>query len=481
MTPSPPLRRRWFLVAVFAAALGGASWAQAPLSPPSELALTLLHTNDLHGHMVPFAYVEKGRSPEERPSVGGAARRATLIRKLRAEIPNPVALVDGGDTFTRGPLTNAYEGIADVEAMNAVGYELAVLGNNEFKAKDAAEREDAAGSQSALLKVVKRARFPWLAANVTDGNGSALEGVQPFVVRQWQGVRVGFLGLTAPVSGTYPQTRGWKFADPIETAKAWIPRARAQCDVLIAVTHIGTMADQQLAAQTSGIDAIVGGHSHTFLYQPLEVKNAKDVPVPIVQDGEFGVNLGRFDLRFQRGAGGEWSLAGYKSELLPVGPELAEAPDVAAMIAPYVQPFREVVGRLKQVGATPEERERQTSQLVVDAMHHASGADLALHPLGADLWNAFRKSEVTRFDVFAALPFKDRICLVELTGAEIEKLRAAVKDTLLPTGAPALQPGTTYRVALINFVGRTAYKLPEEKLRDTGIDVRDAVIKELGK
>jgi 2',3'-cyclic-nucleotide 2'-phosphodiesterase (5'-nucleotidase family) len=363
--------------------------------------------------------------------------------------------------------------------MNAVGYELAVLGNNEFKAKDAAEREDATGAQSALLKVVKRARFPWLAANVTDTTGATLEGVQPFVVRQWKGVRVGFLGLTAPVSGTYPQTRGWKFADPIETAKAWIPRARAQCDVLVAVTHLGTVADQQLAAQTSGIDAIVGGHSHTFLYQPLEVKNAKDVPVPIVQDGEFGVNLGRFDLRFRRNTGGDWSLASYKSELLPVGPELAEASDVAAAVAPYVRPFEKVVGRIERIAATPEERERQTSQIVTDALRRASGADLALHPLGANLFNSFRRAEVTRFDVFAALPFKDRICVVELTGDEIGKLRADVPSTLVSSGAPALQAGTTYRVAMINFVGRTAYKLPDAKLRDTGIDVREAVIQAL--
>jgi 2',3'-cyclic-nucleotide 2'-phosphodiesterase (5'-nucleotidase family) len=431
--------------------------------------------------MVPYAYVEKGKGPEERPSVGGAARRATLIRKLRAEIRNPVVLVDGGDTFTRGPLTNAYEGIPDVEAMNALGYEVAVLGNNEFKAKDAAEREDAMGSQAVLLNMVKRARFAWIGANVKDGHGSQLEGVQPFVVRQWKGVRVGFLGLTAPISGTYPQTRGWQFAEAIEVAKSWIPRARAQCDVLIAVTHLGTEGDKQLAAQTSGLDAIVGGHSHTFLYHALEVKNAKDVPVPIVQDGEYGVNLGRLDLRLHRGAGGAWSLAGYQSQLLPIGPELAEAPDVAEVLEPYFQPFRKVVGRLERVADTPAERTRQASQLVADALQRSSGADLALHPVGADLFDAFRRPEVTRLDVFAALPFKDRVSLVELTGAEIEKLRSTEPKTLLSAGAPALKPDARYRVAMINFVGRTIYRLPDTQLRDSDLDVRDAVIQELSR
>ena len=232
------------------------------------VTLTILHTNDLHGHILPFAYTEIERSKEEKASVGGAARRATLIRRLRKEIKNPTILVDSGDTFTRGPLTNAYEGVADIEAMNAVGYELGALGNNEFKAKDGIEAGDAAGAQFALLRFIKRSHFQWLCANAMDGKGAFLEGVQPFVVRQFPTkdgvVRVGFLGLTAPRSASYPQTKGWKIIDPIAAAKEYIPLARAQCDVLIAVTHIGVPLDVQLAKETTGLDAIVGGDSHTF-------------------------------------------------------------------------------------------------------------------------------------------------------------------------------------------------------------------------
>ena len=222
---------------------------------PQQMTLTLLHDNDLHGHLLPFAYVEIGQSKLEKPSVGGAARRATLIRRLRQEIKNATMLIDSGDTFTRGPLTNAYEGIADTEAMNAVGYELAAVGNNEFKAKDGVDQTDAAGAQTALLQIVKRSRFPWICANATDGKGAILEGVQPYVVRDFGGVRVGFLGLTSPKSMTYPQTKGWTITDPIAAAKQWIPEARKHCDVLIAVTHIGVLLDTLLAAQTAKVAA----------------------------------------------------------------------------------------------------------------------------------------------------------------------------------------------------------------------------------
>ncbi|MBC7526723.1 MAG: hypothetical protein H7308_04160, partial [Chthonomonadaceae bacterium] len=76
---------------------GEKAWSQA--AAPSSFSLTILHTNDLHGHIFPFAYTEIGRSKEEKASVGGAARRATLVRKLRHDIKSPVLLVDSGDTF----------------------------------------------------------------------------------------------------------------------------------------------------------------------------------------------------------------------------------------------------------------------------------------------------------------------------------------------------------------------------------------------
>jgi len=446
------------------------------LAADDSLTLTILHTNDLHGHILPFAYTETAKSSDEKPSVGGAARRATLIRRLRASIANPTILVDSGDTFTRGPLTNAYEGIADVEAMNAAGYELAAIGNNEFKAKDGADVNDAAGAQAALLQVVKRARFPWLCANARDEKGTYLEGVLPYVVRTFNGVRVGFLGLTAPRSATYPQTKGWTISDPIEAAKTAIPEARKHCDILIAVTHIGVDLDKELAAKTTGIDAIVGGDSHTFLYQAVEIKNPDGRIVPIVQDGEFGVNLGRFDLRFVRTETG-WRLAGYRYGLLPVGPDLAEADDVKAVVAPYVRPFEQLVGTLKNetVGATPKERELLTTQVVVNALRQQTNADLALNPNMGGFFEVFRHPAVTRYDVYAVLPFKNRAVVATLTGTEIQALIKAAPDTVASGGLTGLDPAKIYKVALVDFIARSTYQLTDNKLTETGRDIREVV------
>lgn len=444
---------------------------------PNSFTLTILHTNDLHGHIFPFAYIESEKSKNEVASVGGAARRATLVRRLKRDIKNPVLLVDSGDTFTRGPLTNAYEGIADAEAMNAVGYDLAALGNNEFKAKDGYEVNDAQGAQNALLQVVKRSRFHWLCANARDGKGAFLEGVLPYVVREIQGVRVGFLGLTAPRVASYPQARGWTISDPIATAKEWIPIARKHCDILIAMTHIGVDLDKQLAAETTGLDAIVGGDSHTFLYKALEVANPEGKKIPIVQDGEFGVNIGRFDLHFLRSNTGQWALADFASKLVPVGADIPEASDVVATLQHYIAPMLSVVGNLDKsyIGVTPEERLQKTNQLIVDAIRHETKADYALN-MDDNLFEFFRQPKVTKYDVFAIMPFKNYVVEANLTGAEILKLLKKVKNSVLSGKREALEPAKSYKVAFIDFSATSTYKLPETQITNTHRDLREVVI-----
>ena len=420
---------------------------------------------------------EVGRSKDEKESVGGAARRATLIRALRQRIKNPVILVDSGDTFTRGPLTNFYEGVADVEAMNALGYEAAALGNNEFKAKDGIEVNDATGAQSALMQVVKRARFPWLCANATDANGATLQGVQPYIVREFNGVRVGFLGLTAPRSAKYPQVKGWKILDPVATAKAWIPKARKECDILIAMTHIGVDLDKQLAAETTGLDAIVGGDSHTFLYKLEEVANPEGVKIPIVQDGEFGVNLGRFDLNFRKDSAGHWSLTDYKDVLIPVSAKLKEAPDVVAKLAPYRAPYDKIIGRVKLIVAeTPDERTKQSTQMIVDAMRTQTGADFSMNNSGDGLFEVFRRKEVSLYEVHAILPFKNNVVVATLTGSEITALLKKNKDAVVSGNTNSLMDVALYKVAFVDFEAQSAYGISNEKIVDTGKDIRDILV-----
>ena len=474
------MKRRSLLLALLSLLLFGVPGFAAPteIQRPSQLDLTILHTNDVHGHLLPFPYTEVGRGGKEEPSRGGSARRSTLVGRIRSLTHHPVFLLDSGDIATRGPFATTYEGLADTESMNAAGYELAAIGNNEFKLLDGVDQYNFADAESALLQVVKRSRFPWICANALDEKGDPLPGVQPYVVREMAGVRVGFLGLTAPRSAGYPQTKGWTISDPIEAAREWIPRVREHCDVLIAVTHIGTPADITLAARTRGIDAIIGGDSHTFLYTAIEVENLDHVKVPIVQTGEFGVNLGRFDLHFERGDAGSYKLARYHYELMPIDPRLKDDPVVAAAITPYVRPFMQVVGHIPAPGDSAEARTRVTTDLVVWAMKQATGDDVALTPLGGGFFETLRHQAVTRYDVYATLPFHDDVVTASLTGAEIVKLFRPGHDLVIPDVA-SLDPAKTYTVAMIDFEAGGEYHLAGDRSKETGLDIRAVMIQYL--
>ena len=256
--------RRWLASCAAAVLALGAGAATA-----GTQSLTILHDNDIHGHLRSFCYIEVAKGPDEHCDVGGAARRATLVKKLRAEAKAPILLIDSGDTTTRGPLATQYEGVDEIAAMNAIGYDLAAVGNNEFKLRDAADIHDAAGAQADLARLVRQSHFPWICANATEADGSPLPGVKPFIVRRIGRLQIAFLGLTTQRSQGYPQTKGLKFTDPVEAAKLWVPKARAEADVVIVVSHIGVFDDQRVARGTRGIDAIVGGDSHTYLYKLL--------------------------------------------------------------------------------------------------------------------------------------------------------------------------------------------------------------------
>jgi 2',3'-cyclic-nucleotide 2'-phosphodiesterase (5'-nucleotidase family) len=313
------------LLAFVAPCWGGDTWR-----------LTILHGNDLHGMMQPFDY--QGTYPGlagKQANVGGMARRATLIKRLRREVKNPMLVVEAGDLFTRGPWHTRWYGVPEIEAMNLMGYDLLCVGNNELKATGDTE------SQERMRVLVRRSRFPWVSANLTvEGTATAdrpavpVEGVQPFVVRTFGRMRVGLLGLTAPRADAYPQVKGWRVGNPIEAAKRWVPLARKECDILIAVTHMGEKSDRQLAAQVEGIDAIVGGDSHTFLPHPVLVKNPAGVDVPIAQAGELGVVLGRLDLTFEYGNG--WRLKAAEGHLLPITAALPEDPEVKRLLESYL-------------------------------------------------------------------------------------------------------------------------------------------------
>lgn len=308
------------------------SWAA------DSFRLTLLHTNDLHGMMLPFDYTYNPTYANK--DTGGLARRAVLIKQIRESTKDRIVVIDCGDLFTRGPWHKKFFGTPEIEALNLMDYDMLCVGNNEFKATSMTD------SQDIMLGLMRRSDFPWLAANLTVGDtGVPVEGIHPFIVRDFGSIRVGFLGLTAPRSKDYAQTEGWTISDPIEAASKWVPIARKECDILIAVTHIGASIDEDLASKVPGIDAVIGGDSHTFIPEARMITGPSGKKVPVVQAGEQGVVLGRLDLTLDNEGG--WHVIDVKSCLIPVDLSIPEDSAMKKLlerwIAPPVEPAEDKV------------------------------------------------------------------------------------------------------------------------------------------
>jgi 2',3'-cyclic-nucleotide 2'-phosphodiesterase (5'-nucleotidase family) len=143
-------------------------------------------------------------------------------------------------------------------------------------------------------------------------------------------------GLTAPRIVTYPGLADLDVEDPLAASRRMAKLLRPRVDLLIALTHIGFFMDRLLAEEVPEIDAIVGGDTHTWLERPYAVRperNPKKV-IPIVQDGEFGVKVGRLDLWVRPGRA-PGPVARFEGRLIPVTAALPADPAVSRALKPY--------------------------------------------------------------------------------------------------------------------------------------------------
>lgn len=293
------MKRRDFLSALAAA-------GSAPLLPlrgrsaDGATRITLLHTNDTHDHLDPFP-AGSGRQS----GLGGIARRATLVKRLRKELGN-VLLLDAGDAFQGTPYFNEWKGKLDFKLMSMVGYDAVTLGNHDFD-----------DGVDGLLEAMKEATFPFVCANLDFSGAPALDKrVSPYLIREVGGIRIGILGATVAFSGlVLPENHlGVAWLDPVKSLTPLVKRLREEerCELIVLCSHLGMKGEGhragnlEIAAQVPGIQAIISGHTHLFMDQPAVVKNALGETV-VFEVGYGGTELGRLDFSFRNGKLAAWS------------------------------------------------------------------------------------------------------------------------------------------------------------------------------
>ena len=258
-----------------------------------ERKITILHTNDVHSHIEAFE-PDHGRYP----GIGGVARRASLIERIRKENPNTL-LFDAGDIFQGTPYFNYFGGELEFKMMSKLGYDGATIGNHDFD-----------NGIAGLEKQLPHAEFDFIISNY-DFSNTVMDGkTDPYRIYETGGVKVGVFGLGIQLKGLvdpalYKET---KYLDPVEITQDMtrILREEQKCDLVIALSHLGynyksnpdRISDMTLARKTDGVDLIIGGHTHTFLKKPTIVRNLADQNMLINQVGCWGVQVGRIDFEF---------------------------------------------------------------------------------------------------------------------------------------------------------------------------------------
>jgi 5'-nucleotidase len=398
--------------------------ARAQEQRDCPVRVTLLQVNDVYQ----FAPVEGGTR-------GGLARVSMLRKQIMKESPHTLFLL-AGDTISPSIESNTYKGKQMIEAWNLSGLDYATFGNHEFDF-----------GPDVLQDRMRESHFKWLAANVVDRKtGKLFANTPEFVVREFDGVKVGLFGIVLQdalqTSRPGPDV---DILDPCAAATRVVPKIHAAgAQVIVALTHLSMSEDKQLA-RCSGVDVIIGGHEHTLL-------ESMSGHAPIFKMTSDARELGRIDLNISKSTG---KLESIDWQIIPVTDKLKNDPAFAALdrkYGPLLKGLEQPVGRtavqLDLKSADVRTQETNMADFIADAFRQATSADIGLVNGGsirAD--TTIQPGVLTKRDVLSILPYNNKVVKMQLTGAVI---RAALEHGVASIGSEA-QPGRFPQVSGVRY------------------------------
>jgi len=256
-----------------------------------EGSLFVVHTSDTHSCIEP---VSPNFSDTAQANKGGYLRRVVLLEQLRKEHPDDLLLLDCGDFSQGSAYYNIYKGEVEVKLMNLMRYDACTIGNHEFDF-----------GLDNLARLMRMAEFPFVCCNY-DFTGTPCEGlVKPYIIKERAGVRVGILGVCPQPDGliTGKNFEGMGYTKPTEAAQPVIDHLRNEehCDVVICLSHLGwgekPDMDPDFIANTTGLDVVLGGHSHTYFKEAQYLHDKKGHEVLVDHQGKNARFLGTIEIK----------------------------------------------------------------------------------------------------------------------------------------------------------------------------------------
>lgn len=475
----------------------------------ADYSLTILHTNDFHARFEPISRFDSGCSAEDNAEgkcFGGTARLVTAIADARARTNNSI-LVDGGDQFQGTLFYTYYKGAAAAEFMNQLGYDGMTVGNHEFD-----------DGPEVLKGFMDSVQFPVLMSNADVSNEPLLaDTLMKSTVIERGGEQIGMIGLTPEdtheLASPGPNVT---FSDPIAAVQSEVDKLTAMgVNKIVVLSHSGYGVDLEVAANTTGVDVIVGGHTNTLLGDDEDAAGPYPTMVgdtAIVQAYAYGKFLGELNVTFDDN-GVITEAAGAP---LLIDASVAEDEATVARVAELAVPLEEIRQRVVAETAASIEGDRsecramecEMGNLIADAMLDRvadQGIQIAFQNSGG-IRASIDAGEVTMGEVLTVLPFQNTLSTFQVTGAAMiaalengasqhedgsgrfpqvsgmsftvdlsQEPGSRISDIMV--GGAAIDPDAVYGVVSNNFVrnGGDGYSMFEDAMNayDFGPDLAD--------
>lgn len=482
--------KRGVALALFAAFTLASQPAQA-YEKDKTYKITILHTNDHHGHFWRSEYGEYGLSAQK-----------TLVDGIRREVAaegGSVLLLSGGDINTGVPESDLQDAEPDFRGMNLIGYDAMAVGNHEFD-----------NPLTVLRQQEKWAKFPFLSANIYQkSTGERL--FKPWAIFKRQDLKIAVIGLTTDDTAKIGNPEFFtdiEFRKPAEEAKVVIQELQMneKPDVMIATTHMGHYDNGNHGSNAPGdvemarslpegaLAMIVGGHSQDPVCMAAENKKQVDyVPgtpcapdkqngIWIVQAHEWGKYVGRADFEFRNG---EMKMVNYqlipvnlkkkvtwedgKSEHVLYTPEIAENAQMLSLLSPFQNKGKAQLD--VKIGAVNDRLEGDRSKvrfvqtnmghLILVAQMARTGADFGVMS-GGGIRDSIDGGDITYKSVLKVQPFGNVVVYADMNGKDVTDYLTAVAQMKPDSGAYP-------QFARVSFVAKEG-KLNDLKINGEPVD-----------
>ena len=491
--------------------ISSAALAMAATGAAADFNLTILHTNDFHDRFEPISRFDSTCGAEDNAAgecFGGSARLITAIEEARGRAENSI-LVDGGDQFQGTLFYTQYKGTMTAEFMNRLGYDGMTVGNHEFD-----------DGPEVLAEFIANVDFPILMSNADfSGEASLADTLLKSTVIEVGGERVGLIGLTPENTGELASPGpNVIFTESAGAVQGEVDRLTADgVTKIVVLSHSGYGVDQMVAANTTGVDIIVGGHSNTLLGQ-LE---GADGPYPtmvngvaIVQAYAYGKYLGELNVTFDD----EGTITAANGGPLLMDASVTEDQGVVDRIAELSAPLDDIRNTIIGEASDVIEGDRSVCRavecpmgnLVADAMLERvadQGIQIAFANSGG-IRSTIDAGDISMGEVLTVLPFQNTLSTFQVTGqVMLDALENGVSEIAdgagrfpqvagmsfvvdssadvgarisnVMVGGEAIDPAATYGVVSNNYVrnGGDGYSMFEDAANayDFGPDLADVL------